>query len=148
MSIARPPSPASQSTEEPEPQALSRSVACPSSSFPSAVLLLHRPGAQQRLVELQQTEKIIETTDKQSSHPNKFESGRLTGSGGSCVVGFLVVWGLVDIHINRSRGRAVKVHHPLGQYKRIGQNKKIRGEHLPRSNRNVHLDLGQGLPRI
>ena len=92
------------STEEPEPQAPSRSVPCPSSSFPSEVLLLHHPGAQQRLVELHQTEKIRETTDKQSSHPNKFESGRLTGFGGSCVVGFLVVWDLVDIHISRGKG--------------------------------------------
>ena len=97
---------------------------------------------------LQQTEKVKEIADKQSSRPNKLESGRLTGFGGSCVVGFLVVWGLVDIHISRSRGRAVKVHHPLGQYKRIAQNKKTRGEHLPRSNRNVHLDFRQGLPSL
>ena len=83
------------------PPSLYRSVPCPSSSFPSAVLLLHCPGAQQRPVVLQQIEKVKEIADKQSSHPNKFESGRLTGFGGSCIGGFLVDWSLVDIHISR-----------------------------------------------
>src|SRR4051812_37457501 len=134
LSIARPPSQAPVSTEEPEPQSLSRSVPCPSSSFPSAVLLLHRPEAQQRLVELQQTEKITETTNELSSRSNKFESGRLTGFGGSCIIGFIVVWDLVYIHISRGRGRARKVHHPLGQDGSISRSKKTREKRLPRSN--------------
>ena len=147
LSIARLPSQASQSTEEPGPQALSRSVPCPS-SFPSAVLLLHRPGAQQHPVALQQTEKVKEIADKQSSRPNKLESGRLTSFGGSCVIGFLIVWDLVDIHISRGRGWAGKVHHPLGQNRRISRSKKTREKRLPRSNRNIHLDSRQGLPSL
>ena len=90
----------------------------------------------------------VQSTNKSVSRLNSRWKG-LTNSRSGRVIGFLIPCGLVNIHVSRRSCKADKVDNPLGKNRiSVGRRKQKKLRRSPRGDRNVHLDLGQGLPRL